>query len=86
LEHVDLLLVPTAVFAPPEIGGESIDATEMLANDVMTVPISLAGLPSVSVPAGGDADSPSFYHGLQLVGARHGEAVMLKAASVLDGL
>lgn len=85
LNDVDLLLVPTALFPPPQIGGKALDATEMFANDVMTVPISLAGLPSVSVPVGGADDEAAFFqHALQLVGPRHGEATMLLAAAVLE--
>jgi aspartyl-tRNA(Asn)/glutamyl-tRNA(Gln) amidotransferase subunit A len=89
LNDVDLLLVPTALFPPPQIGSEGMmDATEMFANDVMTVPISLAGLPSVSVPVGrsvgADNEAAFFQHALQLVGPRHGEATMLRAAAVLE--
>jgi aspartyl-tRNA(Asn)/glutamyl-tRNA(Gln) amidotransferase subunit A len=90
LHDVDLLLVPTALFPPPRIGGEAMDATEMFANDVMTVPISLAGLPSVSVPVGlsvgADDEAAFFHHALQVVGPRHGEATMLRAAAVLEEL
>jgi aspartyl-tRNA(Asn)/glutamyl-tRNA(Gln) amidotransferase subunit A len=90
LNDVDLLLVPTALFPPPQIGGEDMDATEMFANDVMTVPISLAGLPSVSVPVGlsvGTDDEAAFFqHALQLIGPRHGEATMLRTAAVLEGI
>jgi aspartyl-tRNA(Asn)/glutamyl-tRNA(Gln) amidotransferase subunit A len=89
LNDVDLLLVPTALFPPPKIGSEAkLDATEMFANDVMTVPISLAGLPSVSVAVGlsvgADDEAAFFPHALQLVGPRHGEATMLRAAAVLE--
>jgi aspartyl-tRNA(Asn)/glutamyl-tRNA(Gln) amidotransferase subunit A len=88
LNDFDLLLVPTVLFPPPQIGSETVDATKMFANDAMTVPISLAGLPSVSVPMGLSIDTENeaafFQHALQLVGPRHGEATMLRAAAVLE--
>ena len=62
-DSYDVLLVPTCVStAPPKLYSNSnningdnqgllhLDATEMLANDVMTVPFGLAGLPAISVP------------------------------------
>jgi len=58
---VDLMLIPTALYGPPNLMGydhfdnkSDIDfkfnGNKEFANDVMTVPISLAGLPSASVP------------------------------------
>lgn len=80
----DLLLIPTTVF-PPHKTDAVIDQTEMLANDVMTVPISLSGLPAISVPVGAwHADHNPFQVGLQLVAARHGEADLLRTAVVLE--
>ena len=80
----DLLLVPTSIFAPPRTD-EPVDATEMLANDVMTVPVSLAGLPAVSIPVGKWSEASPFRPGLQLVAGRHGEPTLLRAAAVLEG-
>lgn len=50
---VDILVCPTAPSSPPRLDslGESLDA---YTNDVFTVPASLAGLPAVSVPVGGE--------------------------------
>jgi aspartyl-tRNA(Asn)/glutamyl-tRNA(Gln) amidotransferase subunit A len=58
--YFDMLLVPTTLYPPPHLGGDSegssdskiMDSAEMFANDIMTVPASLAGLPAVSVPFG----------------------------------
>ena len=56
-ESVDVMLVPTALSFPcalnPGHGKETtegMDSTAAFANDVMTIPISLGGFPSVSVP------------------------------------
>eukprot|EP00956_Cyclotella_meneghiniana_P033116 scaffold93540_cov80-Cyclotella_meneghiniana.AAC.2 len=91
---VDLVLVPTALSFPmvldPNKGAE-LDSTSAFANDVMTIPISLGGFPSVSVPfsnASTDSlssgTSPSNHVvGLQLFGPRGSENYVLKAARVL---
>lgn len=80
---VDLLLFPTALSSPCRIDKGQIDNTEIFSNDVMTVPASLAGLPSVSVPVPFEHGG-SFMAGLQLVGSRHGEEKCLKAATILE--
>lgn len=83
LNDYDLLLVPTAVFPPVDLG-EEMDQTEMFANDVMTVPVSLAGLPAVSIPAAKDDNDGLFTPAFQLVGARLKESTILRAAIALE--
>ena len=51
-EQVDCLLTPTAPTAAFAIGENSDDPIAMYLNDVFTVPVNLAGLPAISVPAG----------------------------------
>jgi aspartyl-tRNA(Asn)/glutamyl-tRNA(Gln) amidotransferase subunit A len=86
----DLLLTPTSVFEPPILADltqeeqPKIDATEMIANDVMTVPISLAGLPAISVPVGEWNNGLPFRPGMQLVAARNKEGSLLLAARALE--
>ncbi|CAJ1969462.1 unnamed protein product [Cylindrotheca closterium] len=84
-EKVDVLLYPTALSAPPRIDQGEIDSTETFANDVMTVPASLAGLPAISIPVA-PKDDGRFPLALQLVGYRHGEATILNAARVLQDM
>jgi Asp-tRNA(Asn)/Glu-tRNA(Gln) amidotransferase A subunit family amidase len=49
LPTCDLLLIPTTVYPPPKIHPSltTIDPTEMFANDIMTIPISLTGYPAI---------------------------------------
>ena len=82
-EEVDALLIPTVLSLPCSLT-ELPDSTEMFANDVMTVPISLAGLPSVSVPVTVDTCDDTASVGLQLVGSRLNERVILDVAKVLE--
>jgi aspartyl-tRNA(Asn)/glutamyl-tRNA(Gln) amidotransferase subunit A len=86
LRKVDVLLFPTTLFSPCPLDTPP-DTTEMLANDVMTVPASLAGLPAVSVPL------PVVHHqdvaavfrpSIQIVGSRLGEATILRVARTLE--
>jgi aspartyl-tRNA(Asn)/glutamyl-tRNA(Gln) amidotransferase subunit A len=84
-DKVDMLLIPTVLSRPPRIDDNSshvMDSTEMFANDIMTTPASLAGLPSISVPAP-SLDDSIFPCGMQLIGCRLMENVILKTAHVL---
>jgi aspartyl-tRNA(Asn)/glutamyl-tRNA(Gln) amidotransferase subunit A len=83
LENVDLLLIPTALSPPCSLDRDRLDSTEMFANDVMTVPASLAGLPSVSIPVSLTGDGKHMA-GLQLMGARLREDMILRAGQILE--
>lgn len=65
---VDMMIVPTAVHEPAPINEVcgSTDAVKSYMDDVCTIPMSLAGLPSMSIPFGGKS------MGFQLVG-QHGQ-------------
>ena len=88
-DRVDALLVPTSVSFPPTLypgsngRGVEVDATLAFANDLMTVPISLGGFPSVSVPAHHEAGESREPIGMQLVGGRGAEEALLKLAEIL---
>ena len=50
-QDVDLILTPTSPFPPFKIG-EKKEPIEMYLSDIYTVPMSLAGLPSINIPSG----------------------------------
>ncbi len=82
-EGVDAVLTPatpSAAFGLGEIADT--DPVRMYLNDVFTVPVNLAGLPGISVPAGRDAAGLPL--GLQLIGRPWEEAQLLGAAQVLE--
>ena len=79
---VDAILTPTAPSSAFAIGEKADDPIAMYLNDVFTVPINLAGLPGVSVPAGLDKDGLPL--GLQVIGRAFDEATMLKLARTLE--
>ena len=51
-ESVDIIFTPTAPSDAFEQGSKIDDPIQMYLNDVFTVPVSLAGLPAISVPMG----------------------------------
>lgn len=81
-EKVDIMLTPSTPTGAFAIGEEPTDPVTMYLNDVFTVPISLAGLPAISVPAGLNPDGLPL--GLQIVGRLFDEETVFKAAYVLE--
>ena len=81
-EKVDCLLTPVAPSAAFAIGDNADDPIAMYLNDVFTVPVNLAGLPAISVPAGLSADGLPL--GLQLIGRAFDEATVLRVGHALE--
>jgi aspartyl-tRNA(Asn)/glutamyl-tRNA(Gln) amidotransferase subunit A len=80
---VDAILTPATpspAFGIGEKGGS--DPVEMYLNDVFTVPVNLAGLPGVSVPAGLSADGLPL--GLQLIGRPFCEETLFSLAHIVE--
>jgi aspartyl-tRNA(Asn)/glutamyl-tRNA(Gln) amidotransferase subunit A len=78
----DALLTPTAPSTAFAIGEKQDDPIQMYLNDIFTVPVNLAGLPGISVPAGLGADGLPL--GLQIIGRAFDEMTMFKIAAVLE--
>jgi aspartyl-tRNA(Asn)/glutamyl-tRNA(Gln) amidotransferase subunit A len=64
--QVDVLVTPTAPTTAFKAGEKITDPLSMYLNDLMTIPVNLAGLPGISVPCG--FDSKGLPIGLQLIG------------------
>ncbi len=80
-ERVDVLAAPTTPGVAFRLG-EKTDPLQMYLNDILTIPVNLAGLPGVSVPAGfTQAGLPI---GLQLIGRPYDEATVLRAAHAYE--
>jgi len=79
---VDALLTPTAPSAAFGLGEASADPVAMYLNDVFTVPVNLAGLPGISVPAGLDALGLPL--GLQLIGRPLDEGTLFSLGGALE--
>jgi aspartyl-tRNA(Asn)/glutamyl-tRNA(Gln) amidotransferase subunit A len=78
----DVVLTPTAPSAAFGIGEKEDDPIGMYLNDVFTVPVNLAGLPGMSVPAGLSGEGLPL--GLQLIGKPFGEETLFRAGGVLE--
>ena len=55
-EQYDVIVGPTAPTAAFKIGENVDDPMTMYANDILTIPINLAGVPAISIPCGFDGD------------------------------
>jgi aspartyl-tRNA(Asn)/glutamyl-tRNA(Gln) amidotransferase subunit A len=78
---VDLVVTPTAPTVAFALGAKTADPLEMYLNDLFTVPISLAGIPAISIPAGLSEDLPV---GFQIAGPAFSENRILSAAHALE--
>jgi aspartyl-tRNA(Asn)/glutamyl-tRNA(Gln) amidotransferase subunit A len=80
---LDVILTPTAPTGAPTVAeAAALTPLETYANDVFTVPASLAGLPALSVPAG--TDGAGLPLGLQIVGRRFDERAVLRVGQALE--
>ncbi|HTW12648.1 MAG TPA: Asp-tRNA(Asn)/Glu-tRNA(Gln) amidotransferase subunit GatA, partial [Solirubrobacteraceae bacterium] len=77
----DFIVTPTAPGAAFELGAKSADPLAMYLNDFCTVPMSLAGIPAISIPSGLSDGLPV---GLQLAGPAFSENRLLDAAHALE--
>ncbi len=79
--RVDLIAAPTTPGVAFKFG-EKEDPLQMYLNDVFTIPVNLAGLPGLSVPAGFTMSGLPI--GLQLIGRAFDEAALLRAAHAYE--
>ena len=76
-EKFDALITPTSPTAPFKIGEKTDDPLQMYLSDVCTLPINIAGLPAISIPAGFADGLPI---GMQIIGKPFAEETILKIA------
>ena len=76
-EKFDALVTPTSPTLPFKIGEKVDDPLQMYLSDVCTLPINIAGLPAISIPAGFADGLPI---GMQIIGKPFGEETILKIA------
>ena len=80
-EQVDFVVTPTSPGVAFELGAKTGDPLSMYLNDYFTVPMSLAGIPAISIPCGLSEGLPV---GLQLAGPAFSENRVLDAAFALE--
>jgi aspartyl-tRNA(Asn)/glutamyl-tRNA(Gln) amidotransferase subunit A len=80
-EEADVVASPTMPTAPFELGEGLEDPLRMYLADANTVPVNLADLPAISVPAGETSEGPV---GMQLVGPAFDEETVIRAGSAVE--
>jgi aspartyl-tRNA(Asn)/glutamyl-tRNA(Gln) amidotransferase subunit A len=80
--QVDAILTPSTPSSAFKIGEKTNDPISMYLNDIFTVPINLAGLPGISIPAG--LDKNDYPLGLQIIGKAFDEQNILNIAYSIE--
>jgi aspartyl-tRNA(Asn)/glutamyl-tRNA(Gln) amidotransferase subunit A len=80
-ERVDFVVTPTSPSVAFRLGERTGDPLSMYLSDFCTVPMSLAGVPAISIPCGLSEGLPV---GLQLAGPAFSENRLLDAAHALE--
>jgi len=83
-EDFDAIVTPTSPSVAFELGSKTADPLSMYLSDFCTVPMSLAGIPAISIPNGLSDGLPV---GFQIAGPAFSENRILGIAAALeDGL
>lgn len=80
-EKYDVIVGPTTPTPAFKIGENIDDPLTMYANDILTIPVNLAGVPGISVPCGFDNRLPL---GLQIIGKHFDEATIYRVAHAFE--
>ena len=78
----DLVIGPTTTCLPYEIGDFLQDPNRSFVDDVLTIPVNMAGLPGMSLPIGFSKEHLPI--GMQIIGNKWEEATMYKFASFIE--
>jgi len=79
--NFDLIIGPTAPTTAFKLGEQVDNPLTMYLNDILTIPVNLAGNPAISVPCGFSDGLPV---GLQLIGKNLDESTVLRAAHAYE--
>ena len=81
-KKVDAILTPSTPSSAFKIGEKKDDPVSMYLNDIFTVPVNLAGLPGISIPAG--HDGKGYPLGLQIIRKAFDEQNILNIAYSME--
>jgi aspartyl-tRNA(Asn)/glutamyl-tRNA(Gln) amidotransferase subunit A len=76
-EKYDALVSPTSPIVPFKLGEKLEDPMQMYLSDICTLPINIAGIPAISIPAGFVDDLPV---GMQIMGKPFSEELLFRIA------
>ena len=80
-ETYDLIIGPTAPSVAYDLDTQGHDPVAMYLADLLTIPVNLAGLPGISIPAGQVEGLPV---GLQIIGKAFDEETIYQAAAAFE--
>ncbi|MGD7054420.1 Asp-tRNA(Asn)/Glu-tRNA(Gln) amidotransferase subunit GatA [Sutcliffiella horikoshii] len=80
-EKYDVIIGPTTPTPAFKVGENTKDPLTMYANDILTIPVNLAGVPGISVPAGFVDGLPV---GLQIIGNHFDESTIYRVAHAYE--
>lgn len=80
-EKYDVIIGPTTPTPAFKIGEKIDDPLTMYANDILTIPVNLAGVPAISIPCGFENGLPL---GLQIIGKYFDEETIYRVADVFE--
>ncbi|MDZ5473608.1 Asp-tRNA(Asn)/Glu-tRNA(Gln) amidotransferase subunit GatA [Bacillus sp. 31A1R] len=80
-EKYDVIIGPTSPTPAFKLGEKTSDPLTMYANDLLTIPVNLAGVPAISIPCGFDNGLPL---GLQIIGKHYDESTIYRVAHAFE--
>ena len=81
-EKCNFIISPVAPTTAYRLGEKTDNPLEMYMGDIYSVPINIAGVPSLSLPCGKDGDNMPI--GMQLIGKPLGEATLYRAGYAFE--
>ncbi len=82
-EDYDVIVGPTSPTTAFKIGDQIDDPLTMYANDILTIPVNLAGVPAISVPCGFHPEN-NMPVGLQIIGKHFDENTVYRVAHAYE--
>lgn len=80
-KNYDVIIGPTAPTTAFKLGSQVDNPLTMYLNDILTIPVSLAGVPAISVPCGFADGLPV---GMQIIGKAFDESTVLRVAHAFE--
>lgn len=80
-EKYDVIVGPTTPTPAFKIGENTADPMTMYLNDILTIPVNLAGVPGISIPCGFSNGLPL---GLQIIGKHFDEGTVYRTAHAFE--
>jgi aspartyl-tRNA(Asn)/glutamyl-tRNA(Gln) amidotransferase subunit A len=81
-KNYDVIIGPTTPTPAFKIGEKTSDPLTMYANDILTIPVNLAGVPGISVPCGLSGEGLPL--GLQIIGKHFDENTVYRVAHAYE--